>query len=400
MKKSVLFYKNGQVKRGIKSRIVSLLICVGLFAVAFAIGFYILIISGLFPSITNQWVCTAWGTMHHRYLATWFFSQETIDEIIESERVDDTGFETDVEQIVIPENDVSEKDTETENDPLTEQEKEEEIEAPVIVDPYEEEGYTKLETGLYLKEVSGNGWQGFLMLIDDPKRVKVEDTRRQMVCGQKVSTMINNAGAVAGINGGGFTDGPNYDSNGGTPSGVVIENGVLVYPQDPELIENKTYNMVGMNSDGVLVLRQCTPSWAMQNDIVSAVSFSPYIIVNGKGLVREGTTGGWGIAPRTAIGQRQTGEIIFMVVDGRQPGYSSGCDLLPLQETLLAEKCHNAAMMDGGSSTVMIYNNEFINRPSLGFERYINNCWVVLHAEQDESENTQGEETASNESQN
>ena len=74
MKKSVLFYKNGQVKRGIKSRIVSLLICVGLFAVAFAIGFYILIISGLFPSITNQWVCTAWGTMHHRYLATWFYS--------------------------------------------------------------------------------------------------------------------------------------------------------------------------------------------------------------------------------------------------------------------------------------------------------------------------------------
>ena len=400
MKKSVLFYKNGQVKRGIKSRIVSLLICVGLFAVAFAIGFYILIISGLFPSITNQWVCTAWGTMHHRYLATWFFSQETIDEIIESERVDDTGFETDVEQIVIPENDVSEKDTETENDPLPEQEKEEEIEAPVIVVPYEEEGYTKLETGLYLKEVSGNGWQGFLMLSDDPTRGKVEDTRRQMVCGQKVSTMINNAGAVAGINGGGFTDGPNYDSNGGTPSGVVIENGVLVYPQDPALIENKTYNMVGMNSDGVLVLRQCTPSWAMQNDIVSAVSFSPYIIVNGKGLVREGTTGGWGIAPRTAIGQRQTGEIIFMVVDGRQPGYSSGCDLLPLQETLLAEKCHNAAMMDGGSSTVMIYNNEFINRPSLGFERYINNCWVVLPAEQEESENTQGEETASNESQN
>ena len=53
---------------------------------------------------------------------------------------------------------------------------------------------------------------------------------------------------------------------------------------------------------------------------------------------------------------------------------------MPLQETLLAEGCHNAAMMDGGSSTVMIYNDKFVNKPSLGFERYINNCWVVLPA--------------------
>ena len=73
-----------------------------------------------------------------------------------------------------------------------------------------------------------------------------------------------------------------------------------------------------------------------------------------------------------------------MVVDGRQVGYSIGTDLLPLQETLLAEGCHNAAMMDGGSSTVMIYNKEFVNKPSLGFERYINNCWVVLPCDETE----------------
>ena len=389
MKKSVLYFKDGQVKRSIKSRIRDIAVCIAIFAVAFAIGFYVLIVSGLFPKITNMWVCTAWGTMHHRYLATWFFSQETIDRIIESERVNDEGFETDVNQIEIPEESVEN----TEEIPEEVEQSEEIVEETVPeveVDVYVEQGYQKLEEGLYLKEASGSGWKGWLMLIDDPKRVRVEDTRRQLDCGQKVSTMIKNAGAVAGINGGGFTDGPNYDSNGGTPSGVVIENGILVYPTEQDLIENKTYNMVGMNADGVLVLRQCTPKWAIENGIVSAVSFSPYIIVNGKGLVKEGTTGGWGIAPRTAIGQRQTGEIIFMVVDGRQAGHSMGCDLLPLQETLLAEGCHNAAMMDGGSSTVMIYNDEFVNRPSLGFERYINNCWVVLPV-QETSENTEGE---------
>ncbi len=394
MKRSVLYYKDGAVKRGLKKRVSDLLTSIVIFGIVCAAGFYVLIVSGLFPSIRNLWICTAWGTMHHRFLATWFFSQETIDEIIENERVDDTGFVTDIDQIEILDKD-EEKEPEADVVVPPEEEKEElPIEPETVIDPYIEEGYTKLEEGLYLKNASGSGWQGFLMLIDDPKRVRVEDTRRQLICGQKVSTMIKNAGAVAGINGGGFTDGPNYDSNGGIPSGVVIENGVLVYPTDPELIENKTYNMVGMNSDGVLVLRQCTPRWAIENDIVSAVSFSPYIIVNGKGLVKEGTTGGWGIAPRTAIGQRKSGEIIFMVVDGRQSGYSAGCDLLPLQETLLAENCHNAAMMDGGSSTVMIYNDEFVNKPSLGFERYINNCWVVLPAADKETENIRGEDVS------
>ena len=338
-------------------------------AILGAISFYILIVSGLFPSLQSTWICTAMTTLSHQYLATWFFSDEKIEQVLDEAMVDDSGYSTNVDDIKIPD-----KSTES-----SEEEKIDDVpEIPVPeVDPYIEEGYTELEEGLYLKEVSGDNWKGWLMLISDPKRVKLEDTRNQFVCGQKVMTMIENAGAIAGINGGGFADGPNYDSNGGTPSGIVIEDGILVNPTNPTAISQTVYSMVGINSDGVLVLRQCTAQWALDNNIVSAVSFKPFIIVNGEGIIKSGT-GGWGIAPRTAIGQRQTGEIIFMVVDGRQIGHSIGVDLLPLQETLLAEKCHNAAMMDGGSSTVMIYNKEFVNKPSLGFERYINNCWVVM----------------------
>lgn len=324
------------------------------------IGFYVVIVSGIFPKLTDLWVCTAMTTLSHKYLATWFFSEERIEEIMERNTVDDSGYSTDVDQVEIKE-----------------------PEPEINVDSYVEEGYILLEEGLYLKEVSGENWKGWLMLTTDPRRIKLEDTRRQFECGQKVMTMIENAGAVAGINGGGFSDGPNYDSNGGMPAGLVIENGVLVYPTDEESIENEIHSMIGLNSDGVLVLRKCTAKWALENDIVSAVAFTPYIIVNGEGIVKHGT-GGWGIAPRTAIGQRKTGEIIFLVIDGRQVGHSIGVDLLPIQETLLAEGCINAAMMDGGSSTVMIYNKEFVNKPSLGFERYINNAWVVMPIEKNE----------------
>ena len=347
----------------IKKIVFSVLLTLVALVLAGAIGFYVLIVSGLFPKLTDIWVCTAMTTLNHKYLATWFFSEERIEEILERNTVDDSGYSTDIGQV-----EIKEPDTEKEPEPE--------------LDKYVKEGYTLLEEGLYLKEISGENWKGWLMLTTDPKRVRLEDTRRQFICGQKVMTMIDNAGAVAGINGGGFSDGPNYDSNGGTPAGLVIEDGVLVYPTDELSVENEIHSMIGMNSDGVLVLRKCTAKWALENDIVSAVAFKPYIIVNGEGIVKHGT-GGWGIAPRTAIGQRKTGEIIFLVIDGRQVGHSIGVDLLPIQETLLAEGCINAAMMDGGSSTVMIYDHEFVNKPSLGFERYINNCWVVMPIEKE-----------------
>lgn len=329
-----------------------------------ALGFYVLIVSGLFPSLQSLWVCSAMTTLNHKYLATWFIPESTIERIMEENYVDDSGYATDIDKIDI----AGKGDTTLDDEPKKD-------ETPA--DPYLEEGYTLLEDGLYLKEVSGDSWKGYVMLIPDPSRVKLADTKNQYVCGQKVMTMIENEGAIAGINGGGFVDGPNYDSNGGTPAGLVITDGKLISPNDAASAANNTYSMIGLNSDGVLVLRHCTANWALENDIVSAVSFNPFIIVNGEGVIKNGT-GGWGIAPRTAIGQRKTGEILFLVIDGRQLGYSIGCDLLPLQETLLAEQCINAAMMDGGSSTVMIYNKQFVNKPSLGFERYINNCWVVM----------------------
>ena len=238
-----------------------------------------------------------------------------------------------------------------------------------------------MEDGVYLKEVEGSSYRGYVMLVSDPTRVKLVDTANQFSCGQTVMQMSERVGAVAAINGGGFNDGPNYDSNGGSPSGIIIEDGKLVNPSRPSANDN--YNIIGMTSNGIFTLQHGSSQWAMDNDIYSAVSFSPFLVVNGVGQING--SGGWGIAPRTALGQRATGEMLFLVIDGRQVGWSIGCDLDVLQNTLLDEGCVNAAMLDGGSSTVMIYRGEFVNRPALGFERYINNCWVVMPAGEETS---------------
>lgn len=399
------------VKRAFSVLIVALMVIV----LTGILSFYILIVAGASPTLQTMWICSAMRTMSHKYLATMFFSDTYIEKIMSENEVDDTGHDSEILSFAKPGNTDSllavietepetepATDTETETEPESESESESETETETEPesetepetegkfvfseedDPvnqleegsgdYESEGYTLLETGLYVKEVSGTGWRGYVMLVEDPLRVKLVDTSQQYSCGENVMTMVKNSGAVAGINGGGFQDGANYDSNGGTPAGLLIEDRNLVYPY---VTDETVYNMIGITGEGALVLRHCTADWALENDIVSAVSFSPFLVVNGEGLIKNGT-GGWGIAPRTAIGQRKTGEFLLLVIDGRQADWSIGCDLDVLQQVMLEEDAYNAAMLDGGSSTAMVYNGEYINRPSLGHERWINNCFVVM----------------------
>lgn len=321
--------------------------------------FWILIVMGASKTLQETWICTAMHTYTHQYLATWFFSDEKIEEVMNSQKVDDSLYDS-----VLP---GAEENTDAAES------------VPVIgAELYLSEGYRELSEGVYLKEVSGtsgvSSWVGYAMLISDPARIRLVDTPAQFDHGWTVMEMVESVGGIAGINGGGFNDGPNYDSNGGSPTGLLIENGVLV---NPTYESEEVFNMIGFNADGNFILRHTTAKWALENGILNAVSFSPYIVVNGEGMVKNGT-GGWGISPRTGIGQRETGEVIFVVIDGRQVGYSIGSDLDGLQKVMLEEKCENGAMMDGGSSTAMVFNGEYVNKPSLGHERWINNAWVVM----------------------
>lgn len=349
-------------KKGIRRVITTALITVASLAVIAALLFWVLIVLGASKTLQETWICSAMHTYTHQYLATWFFSDEKIAEVMEKSAIDDSQYDS-----VLPsENgDAGTRPVK----PLSDAE------------IYESEGYRELSEGIYLKEVSGTSgvspWVGYVMLISDPTRIRIVDTPAQFDHGWTVMEMVESVGGIAGINGGGFNDGPNYDSNGGSPAGLLIEDGKLV---TPDVSSTENFNLIGFDSSGNFILRHTTAMWAMSNDIKNAVSFSPYIVVNGEGMVKSGT-GGWGISPRTGLGQRETGEVIFVVIDGRQVGYSIGSDLDGLQQVMLEERCVNGAMMDGGSSTAMVFDGEYINKPSLGHERWINNSWVVMPAE-------------------
>jgi exopolysaccharide biosynthesis protein len=68
--------------------------------------------------------------------------------------------------------------------------------------------------------------------------------------------------------------------------------------------------------------------------------------------------------PRTIVGIRDDGQVIFMTIDGRQPKYSIGMTGKELGDFILSYGINNAAMLDGGASTEMIIRGKIVNRPS------------------------------------
>ncbi|HHW00846.1 MAG TPA: phosphodiester glycosidase family protein [Clostridiaceae bacterium] len=82
--------------------------------------------------------------------------------------------------------------------------------------------------------------------------------------------------------------------------------------------------------------------------------------------------------PRTAVGVMDDGTLVFIVVDGRQPGFSAGLKGKELGEFILDYGIRNAAMLDGGASSEMIVKDKIVNRPSFkGQERPIAGAFII-----------------------
>ena len=140
--------------------------------------------------------------------------------------------------------------------------------------------------------------------------------------------------------------------------------------------KSSRYSFIGLSNEGKLVLGKYTYQEAINAGIQSAVEFGPFIIVNGKNQIKNSNSGG--IHPRMAIGQRKDGTFIFVVIDGRQPGYSIGTNLLELQNIFNRYDAYNAANLDGGSSATMYYNGKVVNKTSTPIgERYLPNAIIV-----------------------
>ena len=209
------------------------------------------------------------------------------------------------------------------------------------------------DSGIALFDVKGATFYGKMMVIDDPTRVFVgipPEGFGEGKSGMSVHAMIDHYGAVAGTNAGGFHD-PNGTGTGGIPEGIVIYEGELLWGD-----MNTYYSLAGMDGDGLLHVGRITAKTALERGVRYAASYGPALIVNGVPQNEKRSLGG-GLNPRTAIGQREDGAILLLVVNGRTVD-SLGAKFDDLVEVFLSYGAVNATNLDGGSSSLMIYEGE------------------------------------------
>lgn len=205
--------------------------------------------------------------------------------------------------------------------------------------------------GIDIFDVHGDTYKGKMMVVYDPSRVKVAtlDYYDYNISGRTVQEFVEKYDCVAGINAGKYDDEIGMGT-GGMPEGVVFSEGKLRFGD-----RDTSYEVYGFNKDNVLVVGRMTAGYAESIGIRDAVSFGPTLIVNGKSASYSGS--GSGLNPRSAIGQREDGAVLLLVIEGRQPaslGATMG-DLIKVMEDFGAV---NAANLDGGMSSSMYYNGE------------------------------------------
>lgn len=181
----------------------------------------------------------------------------------------------------------------------------------------------------------------------------------------------------------------NGDYYGFRDTGIVIRNGV-VYRDEPA-----REGLVFFQDGSVEIYDETTTSAEelLAEGAWNTLSFGPAIVSDGQVIdgideVEIDTNFGnhsiQGAQPRTAVGVIDENHLVFVVVDGRDTGYSRGVTLPELAEIMISLGATTAYNLDGGGSSTMCFAGEVVNQPSNGGERGTSDVFYVADASGDE----------------
>lgn len=232
-----------------------------------------------------------------------------------------------------------------------------------------------------IHEVNGNNFEGKMMVVNDPSKISLATTYPWGEYGKELGVLTEDAGAIAGVNGGIYYSSGN---KGGRPLGVTVSNGEI---QDISLglvglyligfDENNLLRIIsldGMNKANVEELiktEKIRDAVAFQEESSDKNNHFVKLIINGE--KRELNGMGSGANPRTAIGQRKDGSVLILVTDGRGKNGHLGATASDIIDIMAEYGAVNAANLDGGSSSSLYYNHEYL-MTSVTFY-YANSSW-------------------------
>ena len=250
--------------------------------------------------------------------------------------------------------------------------------------------------GIRIERFAGDTYNAHIMIVRDPSTVYMgtsTESYSTAIPGKRITEMMESEpNAIAAVNAGAFFDDGSASSTVGSyPLGLVMSNSKCVWSsgKQPGL-----EGFAGFNTDDVLVVskKNLSKAEAEELNIRDGCCFGPVLIMDGE-INMEAYNNNSGLNPRTAIGQRSDGAVIFVCIDGRQAG-SFGGTYADIINIMVEYGAVNACNMDGGSSSVMMYRDAqglfgeagavtMINNYSLlqSQPRRMPNFWMVRSAE-------------------
>ena len=323
------------IGRGIAKVAIAILTTLVLLVVTLYGVMYVLA-KGPSPTARDLFVRSVRETSAVGFLANLYFSEEEITQIIQGKDIAEY-IETDTSLIQIPQ---TEPDKDTPQGPVADQ--------WGLID---EDG-----DGIIVQDVKGQGYSGKMMVVLDPSRVIMGSVPSAYGShGYTVEQMVKHFDAVAGINAGGFED-LNGSGNGSIPNTMVVCDGKIYYDD-----KGVSMGFVGFDDNHIMHVGKPSVKDVVEKNIQYGVCFGPVLVSNGQ--IHNPDSLASGVNPRTAIGQRSDGAVLLLVIDGRQVS-SLGATYMDLAEIFLSYGAVNACNLDGGSSSVMWFQGEYINSPS------------------------------------
>ena len=215
--------------------------------------------------------------------------------------------------------------------------------------------------GIRFESHSGDTYNAHIMIVRDPSKVYLGTSTENFstsIPGTRIDDQIETDGAIAGVNAGAFFDNGTSDpAVGSVPEGLVYSKGVCKWTTGSP--PNGIKGFAGFNKDNILVVAQDNLSKAQAEElnIRDGCCFGPVLIMNGE-INQEAYNSNSGWNPRTAIGQRKDGAVVFVCIDGRQAG-SAGGTYKDVIDIMIEYGVVNACNMDGGSSSIMVYRDTY-----------------------------------------
>jgi len=160
----------------------------------------------------------------------------------------------------------------------------------------------------------------------------------------------------------------NGDYYSARDDGVIIRNGVLyrnvpartglaIYEDGTMQVYDETeVSAEELLADGVWNTYSFGPALVADRDVVDGIDS-----YEADPNARHGIQG---TNPRTGIGVIDADHFVFVVVDGRDLGYSRGVTVTEFAHIFLEFGCSTAYNLDGGGSSTLYFMGEVVNQPS------------------------------------